>query len=117
MPEEPETDDEPTEFGPVSAILRVTSDGWTIDFSNNFRQAPKRLVIRLPWFYQVDHVTADGVEMNARSGELTVPVAVRQISVTGKVKADTPALSFNQPLLITNASIGLGTRSFSRPEK
>ena len=85
---------EPTEFGPVSAVLTASATGWEVTLSNQFRQAPARVVVRVPWFYQVDGVQVDGRPVKITAGDLVVSASTRDVKVTGRIKPGTPAMSF-----------------------
>lgn len=90
--------DEPTVFGPVSAVLKVNSGGWTLNLSNHFWRAPAHVIIPVPWFFAVDHADADGQPISIRNNELVLSSGTREVSVTGKIKPGTPVMSFEQTL-------------------
>jgi len=92
-----EVRDESTVFGPISAVLRVDNrGGWEVKLSNQFRQAPNHVVISIPWFYEVEHVEADGRAIQPKNGKLALAPATREVRVTGRVKPGTPRLSFEE---------------------
>jgi len=85
---------EPTVFGPVTAILRARPRGWEVRVSNRFRRSPEHIVICVPWFYQVQRAEADGHSLEVRDGKLTVSASTQQVSVTGRIKSGTPMTDF-----------------------
>jgi hypothetical protein len=87
---------EPTVFGPVTAILRTNSDGWDVELSNQFRQAPAHLVIRIPWFYEAQQAEADGQQVQVKNGELILPADTHEVKVKGRIKPGVAPLSFKR---------------------
>ena len=91
---------EPTEFGPVSVELKVNSSlsywGWEVRMSNQFWQAPRQVVIRIPWFYELQRAEADGEQVEAVEGELRLPPTTREVKASGRVKPNTPEMSFER---------------------
>ena len=87
---------EPTVFGPVTAILRIDSDGWDVELSNQFRQAPAHVVIRIPWFYDAQRAEADGQQVQVKGGELVLPADTHEVKVKGRIKPGVAPLSFNR---------------------
>lgn len=87
---------EPTVFGPVNAILRTNSDGWDVKLSNQFRQAPAHVVIRIPWFYEVQQAEADGQQVQVKGGELILPADTHEVKVKGRIKPGVAPLSFER---------------------
>lgn len=90
-----EISNEPTVFGPVSADLKVTSGGWTVNLSNHFWKAPARVIIPIPWFYRVDHAEADGQPVAAQHGELILSANTKELDVKAAIGLATPAMSFD----------------------
>ena len=84
---------QPTTFGSVSASLRSDAEGFTVKVSHQFVENPKRVIIRLPWFYEVRQAAADGKPLTTASGELVLTAEVREVTVKGTIKPGTPDLS------------------------
>jgi hypothetical protein len=84
----------PTNFGPVSLNMKSRADGFDLRITSKFRNPPKRLLIRIPWFLAVDRVEADGKEATPTDGRLHLPPGVREVKVRGLIKPDTPTMSF-----------------------
>ena len=89
-----EVNNEPTTFGPVSATLFASANGWEVKLSNQFRQAPAHVIIRVPWFYELQKVEADGKPIQTNNGKLVLSPTVRTVTISGKFKPGTPEMSF-----------------------
>jgi len=87
---------EPTTFGPVSAILKAGAEGWEVKLDHRFRQPPQRVVIRVPWFYDLRTAEADGRPLPIAEGKLVVGPNTRQIKVAGRIRPGTPPMSFER---------------------
>lgn len=85
---------QPTTFGSVSVSLRSDADGFTVKLSSRFVEDPKRIIIRVPWFYQVRQVEADGRPVTPANGELALGAGVREVRVKGTIKPGSPDLSY-----------------------
>jgi hypothetical protein len=88
--------DEPTTFGPVSAMLRTAADGLEIELAHRFRQPPERVVIRIPWFYEVETATADGHPLAIADGKLKLDPSTRNVTIKGRIRPGTPAMNYEQ---------------------
>jgi len=91
-----EVNNEPTTFGPVSAILSSSANGWEVKLSNKFRKAPVHLIMRVPWFYEVQKVEADGKPIKIKGGEIVLSPKVRTVNVCGRFKPGAPEMSFER---------------------
>jgi hypothetical protein len=91
---------EPTEFGPVSfrSLANSASDDWNwlVKLSNQFREPPARLVVRIPWYYEVQRAEADGRAVEVRDGHLTLAPTTNELRVRGRIRPGTPEMSFDQ---------------------
>jgi hypothetical protein len=87
--------DEPTTFGPVSAELESTEEGMRISMNNHFRQNPQRVIVRIPWFYELAAATADGKAVKASGTELVVAPETKEILLRGRVKPGTSEVSYD----------------------
>ncbi len=87
---------QPTEFGPISVTLRSNATGLDVTLSGQFWKAPERIILRLPWFYQVDRVEVDGKAAQPSSVGLVLRPGVRKVSLTGRIKPGTPSLSYQR---------------------
>ena len=88
--------EEPTAFGPFSATVNATQSGWELTIVSHFRPPPQHLVVRVPWFCDAQQAESDGKPVTAQDGEWVLPPSTRTLRVTGRVRAGTPELSFDQ---------------------
>jgi len=86
--------DQPTTFGPVSVVLTSEATGLSVKLSNKFRQAPERVLICVPWFYEVKQVEADGRPLKVQNGRLALAPTARAVKIKGSIKPGTPDLSY-----------------------
>ena len=88
--------DEPTSFGLVTFSVRAEPDRLTIRLPETYRQAPQRLIVRIPWFYDVCRSEIDGHALTAQEDDIEVPLEAGELILFGALKCDTPPLSYNQ---------------------
>jgi hypothetical protein len=91
-----ETTDAPTNFGPVSLRLEAHADGFDVRIASQFRNPPERLLVRVPWFFEVDTVAADDQAATRENGHLILAPGTREITVRGSIRPETPPLSFEE---------------------
>jgi len=87
---------EPTEFGPITFVLQSKAEGWEIKISNTFWKAPEKVIIRVPWFYEVQQIEADGHSIEPTYGQLVISATTQEVGVRGRIKPGTPPMSFAQ---------------------
>lgn len=88
--------DAPTSFGPVGVRLTAASDGWRLSLAHRFRQAPARVIVHVPWFYEAARAECDGRALPAGEGQFVVGPQAREIRIQGRIRPGTPATSFEQ---------------------
>ncbi len=92
--------DEPTEFGLVSFDSRIRASGddwnWVVKISNKFRQTPRNLEVRIPWFLQMQSAEVDGRVIQATNGHLRLTPAARELRVRGSVRPGIAEMSYRQ---------------------
>jgi hypothetical protein len=91
-----EVRDEPTAFGPVSFAALAAPDRLTLRPPRQFRQAPERLLVRVPWFYAVERIVLDGREVSPAVGHIRVPVGTGELVLFGRVRPEAPRMSYEQ---------------------
>ena len=91
-----EVRDEPSALGPISFTAQAAADRITVRLPERFRQAPQRLLVRVPWFYEVERATLDGEPATAKDGHYVVPVSAAELILFGRIKPDSPRLSYDQ---------------------
>jgi hypothetical protein len=74
--------------------LRAGANGWEVKLDHRFRQPPRRLVVRVPWFYELQAAAADGRPLDAAGGRLVVGPDTREIKVQGRIRPGTPETSY-----------------------
>ncbi len=84
----------PTEFGQVNFDLDTAPGQATLTLNNNFTQAPRAIVMHLPWFMEVTGVSADGKPAVIKDRTVTLPPTTRKVEMTWTKKPGTPALSY-----------------------
>jgi len=50
----------------------------------------------VPWFFHLARATADGRPAKVQTGHVVLGPGVRQVVLVGRIRADTPALSYQQ---------------------
>ncbi|HPA19052.1 MAG TPA: hypothetical protein PLU30_14990 [Verrucomicrobiae bacterium] len=91
-----EVRDEPSSFGPISFTAEAARDQLTIRLPEKYRQSPRRLLVRVPWFYSIGRATLDGKAIDAKDGHFAVPVTGKELILFGRIKPDGPRLSYER---------------------
>jgi hypothetical protein len=86
----------PTNFGPVSFAVRAAEDGLTMRLDPQFRQAPARIVVRIPWFFELQAAEADGRAIQAAGGHLAMAPTTRSVTLRGRIKPGTLELNYEK---------------------
>ncbi len=86
---------QPTVFGPVSVVLSSEAEGLSVTLSNQFRRAPEKILICVPWFYEVERAEADGHPVNVQDGRLILSPATRTVRIKGAIRPGTPDLTYD----------------------
>ncbi|HTV04178.1 MAG TPA: hypothetical protein VME86_02340 [Acidobacteriaceae bacterium] len=85
----------PTDFGRVSLRVDQPSDtSTTLSMESNWVDAPKHLIVHLPWFMTVDSVSADGRDVPIIDDTVTLPSSTHVVRISWSRRADTPDLSY-----------------------
>ncbi|MFI5384946.1 MAG: hypothetical protein ACHQ50_02390 [Fimbriimonadales bacterium] len=71
----------PTNFGPVSMTIHSKNDGADVELAANWRQAPKALVLHIPFYVRLDSASVDGKRVAAGGDSLTLPAHARHIAL------------------------------------
>jgi hypothetical protein len=85
---------EPTNFGQVTASMRFANSTLTVQLSNQFRSAPAKIVIHIPWFYQATTADVDGHAVAIHDTGIEVPADAKMIRLRGKMRTDEQDLSY-----------------------
>jgi len=89
-----EIDGEPTNFGPVDASLRITENGLAINLANQFHNAPAKVIVHVPWFYEATGAKVDGRSVKIVDGKIEMPSGSKTLSIAGKIRTDTPDMNY-----------------------
>jgi len=85
----------PTAFGPVDMTVTAGDDRVTIDLPSEFRNAPAKLWVRVPWFYALEAAEVDGRPVTAEDGRLLIPQGTARLVLRGAIAPSTPGLSYD----------------------
>jgi hypothetical protein len=87
--------DVPTDFGKVSLTLDQPSDSSaTLHIDSSWVDAPKHIVLHLPWFMKIESVTADGSKVSADSDAVTLPSGTHTVKISWSRRANPADLSY-----------------------
>jgi hypothetical protein len=87
--------EEPTNFGPVSASMRLANGALTFNLSNQFRSAPAKIVLHIPWFYEATSAEVDGHSATVHNGEIEVSPGAITIHLRGRTRNNDQPLSYS----------------------
>lgn len=87
--------EEPTNFGPVSASMRLENGALTFNLSNHFRSAPAKTVLHIPWFYEATSAEVDGHPGAVRESGIEVSPDTKTIRLRGRMRSNDRALSYS----------------------
>jgi hypothetical protein len=84
----------------VTVELKVNSElaHWHLEIrlSNMFRQPPGQIVMRIPWFYEVEKIEIDGLMTETGSEEVILSANSKEVKIGGRIRPGTPEISFEQ---------------------
>lgn len=86
----------PTNFGPLTCAVRAAEDRLTMRLDPQFRQAPARIVVRIPWFFELQAAEADGRAIQAAGGQLALAPTTHALTLRGRIKPGTPELNYEK---------------------
>ena len=85
----------PTYFGMVGFTLEQPAAGEAVlHLRASFRDAPKQIVIHLPWFVAVQSARADGKTVRVADGAISVAPDTKEVRLHWTVKASAPHMSY-----------------------
>jgi hypothetical protein len=67
-----------------------------VTLSNQFRRPPAHVVVRIPWFFEVQSAEAAGHAIQINDGQLFLPPDTREVRIRGRIKPGTPGMSYEQ---------------------
>ena len=90
----------PTAFGPISVRCRTggRDNSLVLDIAvtTEFVRPPRRLLLRAPWFLELESVECDGSGMATRGNVVSLPFGVSHVSIRGSLTHNTPRLSYEE---------------------
>lgn len=86
----------PSRFGKLSFRLEAAAESLTLKLPQSFRNAPERLFVRVPWFWQVERAELDGQPVEIADGTIQVPPGAAELVIHGHVAEGTPEFSYEQ---------------------
>jgi hypothetical protein len=89
-------DGAPTNFGPLSFKLQAAGDKLRLQLTGPTRNAPRRMLVRIPWFFELTRATADGQPATVEAGHIVLTPQTREGVLVGHFRTGTPALSYQQ---------------------
>jgi hypothetical protein len=88
--------DAPTNFGPLSFRLESAEDSLSMRIRGADRNPPKRILVRLPWFFELAAAECDGKAVTAAGGHLVLPPDAHQLSLRGRIREDGSAWTYDR---------------------
>ena len=104
----------PTSFGPLSFSVRAGADRITVRLPDAYRQAPRQVRVRVPWFFGVQRAELDGDAATVEDGHVVVPPPANELALIGHVRPDAPRLSYEQAVADYKAEYRRRYRTFLR---
>lgn len=85
----------PTDFGTVDLSLKSLSNTRAqITFHPSFVNAPKQIVLRLPWFMETKAVIADGQKLPIANNQVVLPMNVKTVRLDWKKQPGIKPMSY-----------------------
>jgi hypothetical protein len=85
-----------TNFGHFSATLTSSLEGLSLKIDPEFIKPPRQLVVHIPWFFEIREALVDGHRIQIKNGAILITSGVHDISLKGRIKPDTPPLSYQR---------------------
>jgi hypothetical protein len=85
----------PNNFGQVNFELRFVSPTEArLELQEQFSQAPRRIVLHLPWFMETKSVTADGRAMRIAANAVDLPASTHVVEIHWSLRPGTAPMSY-----------------------
>lgn len=105
----------PTDFGPVDLSLESVSDTRAqITFHASFRNAPKQIVLHLPWFMETKAVIADGIPLPITNNQVVLPLKAANVRIDWKKGSGTESMSYQRTVAQYEAEYAKRYQNFLR---
>ena len=89
-------EDEPSAFGPVSLKLTAETGALTLELPQSFRNAPRQVLVRVPWFWELTAAAVDGKPVAPEGNAIAMPEGAQVLHLEGHLRPDTPTYSHDQ---------------------
>jgi hypothetical protein len=87
----------PSYFGSLDFSLEMPDESSAVlHVGSSFEQAPRVLVLHLPWFMDVSAVTADGQAMRVVDGAVVLPARVKEVRLSWHRRPQAAAMSYDK---------------------
>lgn len=86
----------PSAFGLLDLTVTAAPDRLTVDLPTSFRNPPRAVRVRVPWFLALKRAELDGLPAVVRDGEVEIPAGARRLVLHGSARPETPPLSYDQ---------------------
>jgi len=80
----------PTNFGPLDFKLESKANELRLSLAGPARNPPRRILVRIPWFFELAAAEADGKPLEAEAGHAVLAPCVRTLVLRGRIKPDAP---------------------------
>jgi len=87
----------PSYFGVVNFEMEMAEDNSAaLHFKTNFRHAPKKVILHLPWFMKTSSVVVDGVDAQINENSVLLPSSVREVKINWRRKPNAAVMSYTR---------------------
>ena len=85
----------PTTFGPIEFTLSMpTANRAVLTLNAHWQSPPRKLILHLPWFMQLDSVTAGGRILTAHNDAIELPTDTSSVTLLWHRRPDASAMSY-----------------------
>jgi hypothetical protein len=109
-----EVRDEPTSFGQLSLKVTAEAGALTVKLPQSFRDAPRQVYVRVPWFWELSEATVDGQTAAPEGNAIAIPAGAEVLCLEGCISLDTPPYSYEQAVADYKAEYRRRWQQFTR---
>lgn len=88
-----------TDFGEVNFDLKFSSGKATLILGNKFRTAPEKLILHLPWFWDVQAVRSCEQMLTVSKNKVELPLTATRVEIQYTPRKDVFAYSYQKAVL------------------
>ncbi len=85
-----------TEHGPLTMRCRFTEEGASIELENRFRTPPRRIILHVPYFVELEEVSANVEPLESNDRAIVFPPDVASIDLTWSWREDAESFSYEK---------------------